>query len=305
MFQLNQPTIKNQVLTWSRDLTESVRRWPPPTGDDLATELLKHPEIVRLCDWDRLEQKDWQQLLARCPQCAAYCPTLDWQDEDGWALLLSQCPEYAASCKVLDSMSGDQWMLILLKQPSLCDRCNWRRLTGRNWARILKKHPEWEAHCRFTGFSCEDWTALLCALPKYAAKCPEGILTSSARALVIAKHPKLANGKACRWLADGILPSDWAKVLWHQPTLAECCKCWDAFLPNDWLELLIRQPEFQERCMIGSKMLECLPKKSIERLLKRRPEVSGCFPSDKLAAKLRRTGGSAGHGRIGGTCMAW
>lgn len=95
---------------------------PEGDGAEIAKMLIEDVSCAKKLskeDWDKLNGRDWANLLCRHSEFDVKCP---------W-----------------DKLEGSDWVRLLLEYsypyPFITDHCQWNKLDERDWAMLLDKEP--------------------------------------------------------------------------------------------------------------------------------------------------------------------
>ena len=176
-------------------------------------------------DWDKLNGRDWANLLCRHTQFVPWCP---------W-----------------DKLEGSDWVILLLEHPwpFISEHCQWNKLDEQDWVRLLDKEPfMFAAHCprHLLQRRMEPLVKKLVEHPELPAESEEhlSLLNGDQWADLIAARPELGG----KW-PECLSFTEWGRFFARLPQRLETYPFFQECYEHHFcVELLCGQPQFAERC---------------------------------------------------------
>ena len=223
--------------------------WDKLNGRDWANLLCRHPGFEAKCPWEKLEGCDWVILLNEhpLPFISDHC---QWNklDEQDWARLLDKEPEmFAHRCpRHLLQIRTAPLVKKLVEHPELPAESEegLNLLNGDQWADLISARPElggkWPANLSFT-----EWGRFFARLPQRLEAYPffQNCYETRFCVELLCGQPQFA--ERCPW--EKLKGRDWARLLCEQPQFADRCP-WEKLGRRDWARLLEKHPQFAEKC---------------------------------------------------------
>ena len=100
------------------------------------------PRLIECCNWTRLDELSWVDLLSQKPEFAEKCDKYDDFSATDWKNLLSEQPQFADKCAWHKINRNTILVDLLMKQPQLIKYCNTSIITEKGKAKLLAKHPD-------------------------------------------------------------------------------------------------------------------------------------------------------------------
>lgn len=214
--------------------------WERLNGRDWAEILAKHPQYAERCDWGKLGDVDWFELIKKRPE---FSGKYDW---------MRSCQGKSESTNERKwlALGGAQWAELLRCQPQFADRCEWERIGGEDWLKLLKARPEFADRCDWSKFDQHTLHWLINAQPQFSRQFYDYYKINKGAKMdgwcwvqLLQKNPELVND--CEW--EKLWESNWEELLKERPRFVDYCE-WSKFRGSDWVHLLSKYPEFSDRC---------------------------------------------------------
>ena len=289
------------IIHWiPEDIFFSIHSFGYSRSSLLRTQIEKHPQFADRCPWEELEGVDLAKLLGKYPQFVDRCPgdmLEDRLDIKDWVDLLVAQPQFAERCP-WDGFDGENWSNLLGTQPQFADRCPWEKLDGWNWTGLLVGQPQFADKCSWEKLNSGNWACLFGKQPQFANRYPKKLpgwmlkkqlynWQRQGNYAVEKFHYRDEMHKICVlpqtldfWEGlDELEGGDWARLLEMQPQFADRCP-WEKLEGGDWAHLLEMQPQFADRCP-----WEKLDSENWAHLLDCQPQFAPICPWEKLEGR--------------------
>jgi hypothetical protein len=130
------------------------------SGNEWVELLYDCPRLSDYCDWSKLNDMDWSNLLAEYPDFSKHRPK-GALTGTALASVLRKHPDFVAEDCDWSSLSGEDWAELLSEDESLAEHCDWSVLEGANWAELLIHTDSFDGECNWSKLTEKDWQKVL------------------------------------------------------------------------------------------------------------------------------------------------